>query len=142
MKKYQHVLFATDLDERSESAAEYARDFAALLDAKFSMLHIVQVVAAAYGYVGDYDFEQQIVEDAHAEMARLAGKLGVESGSCQVVKGYPKEDLLRKAKQMGVDLIILHGHRHHWLGMLGSTANSIVNKAECDVLVLSAESKN
>ncbi|ODN41844.1 universal stress protein [Piscirickettsia litoralis] len=140
-KKYKHALFATDLDEGSSEAIQQAQELSSQLAGKFSLLHVVPDISRTYGYMGAPIYDSELLKSAADEMALMCNKLDISEDSQNIVEGYPKEDILTFAKDENVDLIILSGHRHHWLGMLGSTANVIVNKAECDVFVL-ASTKN
>ncbi|ODN43425.1 universal stress protein [Piscirickettsia litoralis] len=138
-KRYQHVLYATDLNDKSNSAAEEAQSLAELFNAKFSLLHVVRPIATTYGYIGDYELERQLMKEAKTQMVKLGDQLGVGEENLHLVEGYPKEDIIEFSDEIGADLIVLNGHRHHFLGTLGSVANAVANKSNCDVLVLASE---
>ncbi|OAJ33033.1 universal stress protein [Piscirickettsia salmonis] len=144
-KKYQHVMFATDLNNKNSNidieAAQEAQDLANLFSAKFSLLHVVQPIASAYGYIGDYGLEKQLVQEAQIQMEKISKELNVNEEDTYIIEGQPKEDIINFSKEVNVDLLVLQGHRHHFLGILGSTANTVINKAECDVMVLATGKK-
>ncbi len=55
----------------------------------------------------------------------------------EIVDGYPKHEILEYAQQHQMDLIILGRHRRpRILELLGSTANTILHKAQADVLLI------
>lgn len=139
-KKYQHVLFATDLNDKDLNPIEEAQNLAKVFDAKFSLLHVVRTIATTYGYIGDYDFEKQLIEQAQLQMEKIGNHFNVEKENQHIIQGYPKEDIIKFAEAKDVDLIVLNGHRHNFLGALGSTANAVANKAKCDIFIL-AEGK-
>ena len=58
--------------------------------------------------------------------------------SCIIVESSSniKVSLIEKAKELKVEVIYLNGHKHNIVGRLGSVADYVINKAECDVLIL------
>ncbi|RNC76965.1 universal stress family protein [Piscirickettsiaceae bacterium NZ-RLO2] len=140
-KKYQHALFATDLGDGSSESIQQAQELSSQLSVKLSLLHVVPDISRTYGYMGVPVYDSELLKNATDEMTIICSKLNISEDNQHVVEGYPKEDILTFAKDERVDLIILNGHRHNWLGMLGSTADAIVNKAECDVFVLASGKK-
>lgn len=51
--------------------------------------------------------------------------------------GEPREEIIRIAEQENVDLIVVGSHGEHGLALLlGSTANSVLHYAKCDVLAV------
>ncbi|ODN41858.1 universal stress protein [Piscirickettsia litoralis] len=139
-KKYQHILFATDLNDKNLAPIENAQQIAKSFDAKFSLLHVIRTMATTYGYIGDYNLEKQLVEQANNAMKKLGAQFDIDQKDLHIVQGYPKEDIIRFSDENDVDLIILNGHSHNFIGALGSTANSVANRATCDILIL-AEGK-
>ena len=56
----------------------------------------------------------------------------------RVVEGQPYLEIIKQAKDVDADLIIIGSHRHSALGdaMLGHTANKVVHRAEIPVLMV------
>jgi universal stress protein A len=83
------------------------------------------------------DLTDQMVDAAKTRITELAGKLGIPGEHCLVVVGSPKQEIIRVAEDLGADLIIVGTHGRHGLDkLLGSTAASVVNHAQCDVLAV------
>ena len=51
--------------------------------------------------------------------------------------GAPKHEIVRVAKEQGVDLVVVGSYGRHGLQLLlGSTANGVLHLAACDVLAV------
>ena len=74
---------------------------------------------------------------AEKELAALGNKLNLDKKHCRIEFGSVKNEVLRLAKELKVDLIVTGSHGKHGLSLLlGSTANAILHGAECDVLIV------
>ncbi|MFA5959421.1 MAG: universal stress protein [Tatlockia sp.] len=136
---YKRVLFATDFDEVGIKAAHKAKKIADENKADLLLVHVVEPIPAyAYpGFAGFAEVEVSIREQAEKELALLAKELGVDAKHCLIEFGSTKNEILRVAEEKKVDLIVTGSHGKHGLALLlGSTANSILHGAECDVLIV------
>ena len=135
---YKHLLLAADLTESGKISARKARQLADCHQAKLSIIHAVEPIPA-YGYPGVTAIESPHIENAKKVLAELSQALNIPE-NCQHLKvGPTKVEILKAAKELDVDLIIVGSHGHHGLSLLlGSTANAVLNGAECDVLSLRA----
>ena len=136
---YKKVLFATDFDAVGISAAHKAKKIADENHADLFLVHVVEPIPAyAYpGFAGFAEVEMSIREQAEKELDTLADKLGVDAKHRLLEFGSTKNEVLRVAKEHKVDLIVTGSHGKHGLALLlGSTANSILHAAECDVLIV------
>lgn len=136
---YKKVLFATDFDDVGVSAAHKAKKIAMENNAELLLVHVVEPIPAyAYpGFAGFAEVEMSIREQAEKELTALAEKLGVDAKHRMLEFGSTKNEVLRVAKEHNVDLIVTGSHGKHGLALLlGSTANSILHAAECDVLIV------
>jgi nucleotide-binding universal stress UspA family protein len=73
----------------------------------------------------------------HDEARREAARHGVAL-SADVARGHAARAIVDHAQRMGADLVVL-GHRGHAgvvEGVLGSTADRVVDAADCSVLVV------
>ena len=141
---YKKVLFATDFDEVGISAAHKAKKIADENHAELLLVHVVEPIPAyAYpGFAGFAEVEMSIREQAEKELVTLAEKLGVDPKHRLLEFGSTKNEVLRVAKEHKVDLIVTGSHGKHGLALLlGSTANSILHAAECDVLIVRSDTK-
>ena len=137
MKKYQHILATIDLFQNKMRALESALQWTDIFEAKLSILYIVtHRLYNSYAFLGEMDIEATIALQAKEKMQKLGKKYNIDEKH-QIIKiGNPRSDVLGIARDLKVDLVVAGSHHHNVLGMLGSTANAIVNNAHCDVLLI------
>lgn len=136
---YKKVLFATDFDEVGIKAAHKAKKIADENGAALFLVHVVEPIPAyAYpGFAGFAEVEVSIREQAEKELDALATELKIDAKHCLIEFGSVKNEILRIAEEKKIDLIVTGSHGKHGLALLlGSTANSILHGAECDVLIV------
>lgn len=136
---YKHVLFATDFDEVGINAAHKAKKIADENGADLLLVHVVEPIPAyAYpGFAGFAEVEVSIREQAEKELNALAERLGVDAKHRFLEFGSTKVEVLRVATEHKVDLIVTGSHGKHGLALLlGSTADSILHGAHCDMLIV------
>ena len=113
----------------------------------FTFFHIVErsapsIVGASQNEAISYNREWPLQEiklknDAMGELKKLVKKYKLGKVNCMVEVGVPKSSILFMAKRMKSDLIVVGAHGvHGFKKILGSTAQSIVNNASCDVLAV------
>ncbi|SDT99439.1 universal stress protein [Halopseudomonas salegens] len=137
---YNHVLVAVDLIEECRSVADHAVALAKTLDARLTLLHVVEPLAMAYG--GDVPMDlsmlqQQQFEQAKEKMQLFAGDYGLPEDQLQIAFGHPRQEIHRVADEQDCDLIVVGSHGRHGLALLlGSTANDVLHGAPCDVIAV------
>jgi len=139
---YKKVLFATDFDDVGISAAHKAKKISDENNAELILVHVVEPIPAyAYpGFAGFAEVEVSIREQAEKELKALAERLGVDAKHRLIEFGSTKNEVLRVAQEHNVDLIVTGSHGKHGLALLlGSTANSILHSAQCDVLIVRSQ---
>ena len=138
---FRKILVGLDGSDAARHALMSALDLAALTGAE---LHVVSVeehlpaYAATVGEVQDEDrFEHAYFKPVQAEARRLASERGVRLAA-EVTPGHAAQVLTRRAAETGCDLIVLghtgHSRLHHLF--LGSTADRVVERAHCPVLII------
>ncbi len=140
--KIKRVLHPTDFSESSAHALEYAVAFAREFGARIHLLHVIEDVAHALYF----DMLQTPpVTDIFGELKRQAEKEldRIERESCAgldverlVCKGVPFHEIVRTARELEVDVIVLgtHGRTGIKHMLFGSVAERVVRKAPCPVL--------
>jgi len=142
---YSHVLVAIDLIDECRAVAEHARQLAQALDARLTIVHVVEPLAMAYG--GDVPMDlsmlqQQQFEQARERMQLFAGDFGLPTEQLQIAFGHPRQEIHRVATEYGCDLIVVGSHGRHGLALLlGSTANDLLHGAPCDVIAVRLHKK-
>lgn len=140
MSTYKHLLIGLDLSPESQQVVDRVKLLFADRDVKISICHILEPLAFTYG--GDIpvdlsDVQVQLEEQARQRLATLAEQLTVPVEDQHVVLGQPANEMRRMAKEQDIDLIIVGSHGRHGLALIfGSTSNSVLHGAPCDVLAV------
>ncbi|MEQ4312961.1 universal stress protein [Pseudomonas syringae] len=139
---YQHIVVAIDLTDECDPVIRRASMLADASGAKFSVVHIVEPLAMAFG--GDVpmdlsQLQQQQIDQAKEKLGKLKLKYPqIKDDQSHLVFGQPRQEIHRLAKSQGCDLIVVGSHGRHGLALLlGSTANDVLHGAPCDVLAVS-----
>lgn len=146
MTSYKHILCATDFSPRCKVAAERASALAKLLEAKLTVLHVVDhfPVDRSNQLIAPEDFDPAAYREAAARssMAALVSDLACTDAGQEIrfCAGAARYEIIRFIEEQQVDLAVVASRAHHGIaGLLGSTANALVNRAACDVLVVRPE---
>lgn len=138
---YKNIILALDLhNDCDKTTIERALQIAKSNDAQLSLVHAV-VHINAYGIAQAYpvvlNIEEDQVEIARKEMARVGEAMGIPAEHQFVEIGSPKAIIIQKAIDINADLIIVGSHGRHGISLLlGSTANAVLHHANCDVLAI------
>ena len=140
MATYSHLLIGLDLSPESQQVVDRVKQLFADRDVKISICHILEPLAFTYG--GDIpvdlsDVQVQLEDQARTRLAALAKQLAIAEEDQHIVLGQPANEMRRMAKEEDVDLIIVGSHGRHGLALIfGSTSNSVLHGAPCDVLAV------
>lgn len=145
MHRYQHVLAPIDFSNMATAVIKRAKELAESYDARLSILHVVQDVplgAEPFGepsaLVLNEELREQQLKHAEDKLEQLAAEhelpLSVDRA---ITEGFATDAILEFATERQVDLIVVaHSGKKGFFGLLGSTADSVVKSAKCDVLVM------
>jgi universal stress protein A len=142
MSDYQHILLAVDFSEQGVYGAEKARSLAYRYQAKLSIIHVLDNIPMPdtnYGTVIplDQDSSDDLLEAEKAKLMQMGDQLHVDLANRWLLWGVPKQEIIHIAEQEKVDLIVVGSHGRHGLALLlGSTANSVLHYAKCDVMAI------
>jgi nucleotide-binding universal stress UspA family protein len=142
--RIRRILVPIDFSEHSRDALRYAVDLGSIFDAELVLVYVVEAMGypadLGYGQVAIPQIEHDLSERGGAELKRLAekyvgGKLAVKF---HVPAGRPFVEIIRAAREFEADMIIIatHGHTGVEHILFGSTAEKVVRKAPCPVLVV------
>lgn len=139
---YKDILCPIDLNEESSwnkalpTAVEYCKSFGATL-------HVMNVVPHfGMSVVGSYfpkDFEQKAIEGAREQLHEFVRQHVPEGVKVQhiVAHGTTYDEILRVAREIKADLVLLAAHRPELKDyLLGPTAARVVRHFEGSVLVV------
>ncbi len=141
------VLVPIDFSDNSKKALLYAIPFARQFNASLVLVYIVEPTIYpsdfGFGQVGFPDVEKELHEKATAEMKELIAAYVPPPVKAESVvgSGIPFVEITTFAKEAEVDLIIVatHGRTGVEHILFGSTAEKIIRKAPCPVLVVRSE---
>jgi len=137
---YRHIIVGLDLSEECPQVLNKAVALAKACNAKLSIAHVIEPISFAYG--GDMpidlsEVQEQLQTKAEQELQRQAALIDFPVEQEHVLVGQPAAELRNLADQQGADLIIVGSHgRKGFALILGSTPNSVLHGADCDVLAI------
>lgn len=137
---YRHIIVGLDLSEESPQVLSKAVALAQACAARLSMAHVIEPLTFAYG--GDMpvdlsEVQEQLQLKAEQELQRLSSLASFPIQQQHVLVGQPATELHYLANQQDADLIIVGSHgRKGFALLLGSTSNSVLHGANCDVLAV------
>ena len=144
MIQLEKILYPTDFSDVSLHSLVYAR---ALAEQYGAELHCIHVVDEAYQYwismgpdtVPVGPVVDDVLKTSTEQMKRFVAEHLADvpfSVSSSVVVGRPFMEIIRQARELPADMIVLSTHGRTGLShiLLGSVAEKIVRKAPCPVL--------
>jgi nucleotide-binding universal stress UspA family protein len=142
--QWQRILCAYDFSPSSMGALEMGRALAEEQRGKVTLLHVLELLSPeeahtiAHYQVAEYVATRQ--QDARKQLkAIMPDPAGTWRDPCDRVElGTPSKTILRVAKEMHADLIVLGAQGHGALAhmVLGSTTHTVVRRATCPVLTV------
>ncbi|HAZ94843.1 MAG TPA: universal stress protein UspA [Porticoccaceae bacterium] len=140
MSVYKHILIGLDLSPESQQVIDRVKFLFADSDAKISICHVLEPLAFTYG--GDIpvdlsDVQAQLQQQATGRLEALAAQINVTQEDQHIILGHPAQEMHNMAKENDIDLIVVGSHGRHGLALIfGSTSNSVLHGATCDVLAV------
>jgi nucleotide-binding universal stress UspA family protein len=144
MKPFDRILFANDFSENSEHAFDYALTLAKQFDSRLIIIHVINEPVDLRGfYVPHISFEKlekEIEEGAEKMMQKFCRTKAKDFTNYEtlIVAGIPYEEILKKADEEKVSLIVLgtQGRKGIDHFLFGSTAERVVRNAKSPVMTV------
>jgi universal stress protein A len=140
MNGYQRILVAVDLSAESDRVMARALDFARRHGASLTLLHVVEYVPVepmGEALLPSMQIEEELARGAQARLDALAERHGIAAADRVLRTGSTKAEIVRAAKDGGVDLIVLGSRERHGLAIiLNLTEDTVLHAAPCDVLAV------
>lgn len=137
---YRHIIVGVDLSEDCPKVIARAAGIARACNAKLTLAYVLEPIAFAYGGDMPVDLsgvQEQQVQKASTELTLLAKSTDYPIQQQHVLVGQPAAELHYLAEQEDADLIVVGSHgRKGFALLLGSTPNSVLHGATCDVLAV------
>ena len=150
---FKKILFATTASPACDNAAKVAFDLELKWDAKLIVFHVLGVPTRGYSpFVTDVRTgETEQIDPDYADWVKeemrhtYNGLLeDSENSVLEAVIGVPHREILRKARQENVDLIIMGAHTRdedigaaRYRDVVGSTMQKVAKYARCPVVIIS-----
>jgi nucleotide-binding universal stress UspA family protein len=147
MLPFKRILVPTDFSEPAQEAVKGAIELTQHFSAQLLLVHVVPPVPVPYQPIGSpapvFDvtsYLQELVKASRENLQAYAEK-NVPEGmpvTITVAAGDPAYEILRLAKELEADVIVIatHGHGGWRRFLFGSVAEKVVRLAENPVLVV------
>ncbi len=141
---YTNILVPTDFSESAKYALPFAIDLAQKYQSKLHILHVVEPIIApvdfAWGTYSYPDIEKQLsgyVDESLAKITKEQIPADIETETMNL-HGKPWREIVAFAKGHEMDMIVMatHGLSGFSHAIYGSTAEKVVRKAHCPVLIV------
>ena len=152
-----HILFTTDLSQNSTYALTHAASMAKMTGAKLHVLHVVEPLSddarvTIQMFMQDDASRKKAMGTRHehakavlaerqknfwAALPKEDRDVRDQVESIEIVDGHPAEVILRRAKELQCDLIVLGAHDHGFSHtFLGTVAKRVLRRADIPTLVV------
>jgi nucleotide-binding universal stress UspA family protein len=134
------ILHPTDFSDLSRPAFQFTLALARDYRAKVVLLHVRRVPIDVYGEFGAVPPPLDSMEDLEQKLRELVPETAGVTIDCLVREGYPANEILETALEIGASMIVMGTHGRTGLGRLfmGSVAEEVLRKATCPVLAVKA----
>ena len=137
-KLFSNIVFGTDFSKAADHAFKWAAQLPKEVGAK---LHIIHATDINYGSAGQLKGQaeiEQVIADARKriEGRYIAQLKDFDNYDIQVWEGIPYVEILKYARQVNGDLIVMAHHTREIdpeKALLGSTVEQVVLRASCPV---------
>ena len=140
MSDYRQLLVAVDLSDQSRAIASKSVELARQWQAQLRLLHVIEFVPVepmSDALVPVVQIDDRVIARAREQMQALSTALGIPNENCRVATGNVKAEILRQARELNADLIVLGCRERHGLSILVNlTEDTVLHGAPCDVLAM------
>jgi len=147
-KKIKKVLIAMDYDITSKKVAEEGYTLAQSMNAEAILLHVISELPVYYSESNyTHEFKVDMMDDLNKTTQAFLDKakkhLGDEAVQTVLKEGEIADTILKTAKEMGVDIIVMGSHSRKWLEtiILGSQAEDVLTNSRIPVLIVPIKKK-
>jgi nucleotide-binding universal stress UspA family protein len=152
-KIIKKVLIAMDYDPNSQKVAEMGFSLAKTMGAEIVLLHVIKEIAyystpeysPIFGFTGLEEFNMPQLIDADGLkkattnfLDKLKRHLGDESIQTFVKEGEIAELILKTAKEVHADIIVMGSHSRKWLEniLLGSVTEKVLHQTSTPLYII------
>lgn len=151
MNMFQRILLGTDFSDNARVAYRWAAALAKAFDGVVQLVHVLEddLASAAPVLAGPLHAAEAVDFARLRQETRRGAQSGLETAAAEVralgvavephlLEGRPWQSLVKAAKDLGCDCIVLSTHGRSGLAhlLIGSTAEKVVRTAHCPVLTV------
>jgi len=147
--KVNKVLIALDYDETSQKIAEQGFSMAKAMNAEVVLLHVISETPIYYSsYIFASELRVNIEKDLKKStlefLDKIKKQLGDDSITTVVMEGHVAEDILKAAKQLDIDVIVIGSHSRRWLEniIIGSQAEDVLRKTTIPLFIVPTKKRD
>jgi universal stress protein A len=138
MSDYKHILAASDLNHECLPVIMRAATLVNMFNTKLSVINVMPSIPyyMASGLSSVANIESEMESEAREKVESALNKADIQA-DIYISGGVAKTEIIKFAKKLEVDLIVVGSHGSHGIvGLLGETATGVLHKAKCDVFVV------
>ncbi len=143
MNRYKNIVVAVDFSKASQQIIEKAIAVSERNQAKLHLIHTVDIILP----VMDYDpsmivynlpiDNQEFIDASNKQLSKLKEAYQHIDMITKTLEGDASDEIINYANEIQADLIVIGSHGQSGIALLlGSTANSVLHHAKCDVLAV------
>lgn len=147
--KIKKVLVALDYDVTSKKVAEEGYSLAQSMNGETILLHVISELPVYYSESNyTHEFKDDLLGDLNKTTQRFLDKakkhLGDDAVQTVLKEGEIADTILKTAKEMDVDIIVMGSHSRKWLEniILGSQSEDILTNSPIPVLIVPIKKKD
>ncbi len=129
------ILVCTDLTNETGPIIQRSAELAFGYSAQLHIIHVLQKFPTYDASINA--FEQEIVDQAKQKIEQIIKTNLLDNVISGLVIGVPKYEIINYTQRQDIDLIVIGSHGRSGISsMLGSVANSVLNRASCDIFTI------
>ena len=147
-EKTKKVLIALDYDATSKKVAVEGYSLAQSMNAETILLHVISELPVYYSDSNyNHEFKVDMLGDLNkttqAFLDKVKKHLGDEDVQTVLIEGEIADSILKTAKDMDVNIIVMGSHSRKWLEsiILGSQAEDVLTNSPIPVLIVPVKKK-
>jgi nucleotide-binding universal stress UspA family protein len=140
---FKKVLIALDYDATSIKVAEEGFSMAQAMHAETILLHVISELPVYYSeYTNVHEFRVDVIGDLKTVTQKFLDKvkkhLDDESVTTVYRDGEIAETILKTAKELKADVIVMGSHSRKWLDniIMGSTAKDVLEETSLPLFII------
>ncbi len=135
---YKNIMVAIDLSKHSDIPMKKAIKLALQYGAELNVIHVISMAIPYYSYSFSTEIQDAVYIDAKQHFVKFCEQYNIAKPQQHLLIGSPKLQIIELVEKLKIDLLIVgsDGDQHMLPATFGSTASSLVAKAQCDVLTI------